>query len=131
MLDENLQLDDVIYKTSNTVEHFLQFITEDNKLVAFLRLSLPNQEINFSYLPIHSKEAMLREVHVYGRVVRLHTSSKSAQHIGLGKKLISKACEIAKENGYSHLNVISAVGTREYYRTLGFEDGNLYQTKEL
>lgn len=131
VLEENLQLDDVIYKTSNTVEHFLQFITEDNKLVAFLRLSLPNQEINFSYLPIHSKEAMIREVHVYGKVARLHTSSKSAQHIGLGKKLISKACEIAKENGYSHLNVISAVGTREYYRTLGFEDGNLYQTKEL
>ena len=39
--------------------------------------------------------------------------------------------EISREAGYSRLNVISAVGTREYYRHLGFIDRGLYQQKEL
>lgn len=129
--EENLKISDVAYKTSNTEEHFLQFVTLENRLVAFLRLSLPNQSIDFSNLPISANEAMIREVHVYGKVARLHSSSKSAQHIGLGKKLIDHACSIAKQNAFRRINVISAVGTREYYRTLGFEDRDLYQSKNL
>ena len=38
---------------------------------------------------------------------------------------------MAREAGYKRINVISAVGTREYYRALGFADRGLYQQKEL
>ena len=74
---------------------------------------------------------MIREVHVYGAVAALGHASTGAQHTGLGRKLIARACEIAREAGYKRINVISAVGTREYYSTLGFEQHDLYQQKEL
>jgi threonyl-tRNA synthetase len=39
--------------------------------------------------------------------------------------------EIAKEKGFEKLQVISAIGTREYYRKQEFEDGALYQYIQL
>lgn len=36
--------------------------------------------------------------------------------------LIERACDIARENGYTAINVISAIGTRGYYRKQGFTD---------
>ena len=74
---------------------------------------------------------MIREVHVYGTVAGLHKTGKGAQHLGLGKQLIKTAASIAEEHGYSKLNVISSVGTREYYRKQGFGDNGLYQQMEL
>ena len=74
---------------------------------------------------------MIREVHVYGRASSLHKAGTSAQHRGLGKQLIERACQIAHENGYRKINVISAIGTREYYRSLGFVDNGLYQQRVL
>jgi elongator complex protein 3 len=47
--------------------------------------------------------------------------------MGLGRKLIDRAREIAAKAGHRDLAVISAVGTRAYYRGLDFEDGRLYQ----
>ena len=82
-------------------------------------------------MPVVPGEAMIREVHVYGMATQLGAGGTSAQHLGLGRRLIERASEIAREAGYSRLNVISAVGTREYYRHLGFIDHGLYQQKEL
>ena len=45
--------------------------------------------------------------------------------------LIERACQIARESDYRAINVISAVGTRAYYRKLGFVDNGLYQQKSL
>ena len=74
---------------------------------------------------------MIREVHVYGKVARLHEAGEGAQHAGLGKRLVEEACAQAREAGYSAINVISSVGTRIYYRGLGFDDNGLYQRKSL
>lgn len=81
--------------------------------------------------PLAAGEAMIREVHVYGAVAALGHASTGAQHTGLGHKLVARACDIAREAGYGRINVISAVGTREYYASLGFEQHSLYQQKEL
>ena len=77
--------------------------------------------------------AIIREVHVYGKVVQIGSNQDGrAQHLGLGKKLIQKAVEIAGFLNYSKLAVISAIGTREYYQKQGFERNNgLYQVKNL
>jgi elongator complex protein 3 len=118
------------YTTTVSNEYFLQWLTLDNKIAGFLRLSLPNQSYVAAHqfeLPVGPGEAMIREVHVYGKVAGVHKTSDGAQHLGLGKKLIKAAGEIAKTNGYNKLNVISSVGTREYYRGLGFADNGLYQ----
>ena len=76
---------------------------------------------------------MIREVHVYGRVASIgkDAGQANAQHIGLGKKLIERACEIGREQGFSQINVISSVGPREYYRKQGFADAGLYQVRGL
>lgn len=131
---DRLSLVDCAYATSNTQEHFLQWVTDENKIAGFLRLSFPD----VAYIRVHQHElpealgqAMIREVHVYGQVANLHKADGSAQHQGLGRQLVEKACSLARAEGFSRINVISSIGTREYYRMLGFEDGLLYQSKVL
>ena len=129
----SLALEDVTYRTTATDEHFLQWVAPDGRIAGFLRLSLPHPDAVAALggeSPIGPGEAMIREVHVYGRVARLHAAG-STQHIGLGKQLVNRAAAIAREAGYGKLNVISAIGTREYYRKLGFEDAGLYQRLQL
>ena len=117
-----LRLDCVAYSTSVTDERFLQWVTPDGRIAGFCRLSLPCDR----------DEAMIREVHVYGRVAPLHGGEQGgAQHIGLGRQLVEEACRLADEAGYGAINVISSVGTRNYYRGLGFEDAGLYQRRVL
>lgn len=167
---DSLRLDIVSYQTSNTSERFLQWITPDNRIAGFLRLSLPSAEYirgvecgsecgaageagrgaahegecgaadgagpgcataSARVLPVLPGEAMIREVHIYGVATHLGEDGSSAQHSGLGRRLIERACDIARDAGYERINVISAVGTRAYYRRLGFVECGLYQQREL
>ena len=129
---EDLQLRITTYETDATLEHFLSFETDDERLAGFLRLSLPIQEQDLP-LPELADHAMIREVHVYGPALNLgKDSSGEAQHMGLGSELIEKAKEMAREAGYGRIAVISAIGTREYYHKLhGFERDGLYMTTAL
>ena len=52
---------------------------------------------------------------------------QKSQHTGLGTKLIERAKTLSRQEGFGNLAVISSVGTREYYRRLGFKDRELYQ----
>ena len=129
-----LRMETVAYKTTNTRERFLQWVTADGRIAGFLRLSLPDAAYvreHAGELPIAAEEAMIREVHVYGMATRVGEEGHAAQHLGLGRRLVERACALAQDAGYRRINVISAVGTREYYRHLGFTDCGLYQQKEL
>lgn len=121
---DELQLEEIEYKTSIGEEIFLQYIGDSKKIAAFLRLSLPCRE---SFIDEIRYQALIREVHVYGNAASIGSRSSNAQHLGLGKKLIARARELSRERGFSKVAVISAIGTREYYRGIGFEDGSLYQ----
>ncbi len=117
------------YESSGGRETFLEFVTAEDRIAGFLRLRLPGtvsaDEIS---LPELAKRAIIREVHVYGAVVGLGEREEGrSQHVGLGRRLIAEALGIAARAGYGQVAVISSVGTREYYRRLGFEDGELYQ----
>lgn len=129
-----LSLDVFSFDTPATIEHFLQWVTPQGKIAGFLRLSLPRAEALGRWgdaLPIEPGQAMIREVHIYGFAERLDHEGNSAQHHGLGRALVARACRMARQAGYQRLNVISAVGTREYYRKLGFADAGLYQQIDL
>ncbi|HMM27047.1 MAG TPA: tRNA uridine(34) 5-carboxymethylaminomethyl modification radical SAM/GNAT enzyme Elp3 [Aggregatilineaceae bacterium] len=126
---EVLALDILEYTSSVGDELFLQFITPDRRIVAFLRLSLPAEPL---LLPELAGAAMIREVHVYGQSLAVGDEAPGrAQHSGLGARLIEEAAAIAAGRGYERLAVISAVGTRAYYRKRGFYDGALYQLRDL
>lgn len=132
--NDELSLSEVAYETTNTHEVFLQWVAPGNRIAGFLRLSMPNADYidaHVTALPIDAGEAMIREVHVYGRVAGLHQGGENARHRGLGRMLIERACDIARENGYTAINVISAIGTRGYYRKQGFTDNGLYQQRSL
>lgn len=128
---EALHLDALSYPTSVGREYFLQFITAERHIAGFLRLSLPNRQLS----PLHAElegAAIIREVHVYGQALGIgQEATGKAQHSGLGTRLIERAAEIARAHGYARLAVISAVGTRAYYRERAFEDGQLYQVRRL
>ena len=133
-----LELDVVSYTAPTSEERFLQWVTPEGKIAGFLRLSLPDQRFVVECMkrygddaPVGPREAMIREVHVYGVAARVGQEGVAAQHRGLGRALVARACELSREAGFERINVISAVGTREYYRSLGFTDHGLYQQKAL
>jgi len=117
------------YQTTKSKEIFLEYVTPKDDLLGFLRLSLPKEKAEIEEL---NNCSIIREVHIYGQSTPLNTEkSESAQHTGLGTKLISTAKEISQQQNYKKIAVISAVGTRKYYRKLDFSDGDLYQTKKV
>ena len=54
------------------------------------------------------------------------------QHKGLGRRLLTEAERICREEyGLKKISVISAVGTRDYYRKFGYTNNGPYVTKLL
>ncbi len=125
-----LRLDEQRYSTSSGEEVFLQWLTAERAIAGFLRLSLPEGEPLVAEL---RDAAVIREVHIYGQALGIGVlgGEDEAQHRGLGRRLVERAARIAAAAGHERLAVISAMGTRAYYRRLGFVDGDLYQMREL
>lgn len=127
---EDIKLEKIECKTSTSKEIFLSYKTKkDDKICGFLRLSLPKKIISRKHPLDELKDSsIIREVHVYGKVVGIDKKSKEgeSQHLGLGKELIKLAEDISKKKGYKKISVISAIGTREYYKKLGYKRNDLY-----
>ncbi|KAL8561726.1 Elongator subunit [Nucella lapillus] len=77
--------------------------------------------------------SIVRELHVYGSVVPVHARDPTKfQHQGFGMLLMEEAERIAREeHGARKIAVISGVGTRNYYRKIGYELEGPYMTKSL
>jgi elongator complex protein 3 len=126
---DSLKLESVRYETDATREVFLHYVTSSDRLAGFLRLSLPQTQPPIEEL---TGCAVIREVHVYGPALELgDRQAGTAQHAGLGTRLIEEAKRAACEADYERLTVIAAVGTRPYYRERGFERGELYMSCTL
>ena len=126
-----LQLGSMRYETDATTEHFLDYVTPNGRLAGFLRLSLPSPDVPRDEIleELHGC-AVIREVHILGPALEIGAASHGeAQHAGLGTRLVERAVQIARDGGYRRIAVISAIGTREYYRKIGFELGELYMAR--
>jgi elongator complex protein 3 len=77
--------------------------------------------------------SIVRELHVYGSAVPLQARDPTKfQHQGFGTLLMEEAERIAREEHLSEkILVISGVGTRHYYRKLGYELDGPYMSKRL
>lgn len=120
------------YRTRVTTEHFISFVTSEDKLAGFLRLSLPEPGAPDTGLPELHGAALIREVHVYGQSLALGSGKTgAAQHSGLGTQLLAHAEELARHRRFQQLAVISAIGTRRYYLDRGFQRDGLYLVKAI
>lgn len=122
-------LRDLTIPTQGGVEHLLTFEDQD-KLYSLLRLRLPTNPN--SLFPELRGAAIIREVHTYGKTVpHDNKTSTQTQHRGLGKQLIARAEAVARQAGYTKIAVISSIGTRDYYRHLGYSKDGYYMAKSL
>ena len=127
-----LKMDDLIYQVGAAEEHFISYVTPDDKLAGFIRLSLPKTGSADTGLADLAGAALIREVHVYGQSLAVGAEKEgAAQHAGLGTRLLQEAERIAKQNGYRRMAVISAVGTKQYYLDRGFERGEHYLVRAI
>lgn len=109
-------------------EVFLSWESQDESvLFGFLRLRLPPPRTT-PIFPELIDTALVRELHVYGRTFAVGTTIATAsvgnvgvaQHLGIGRRLLATAEQIAKTAGYRRMAVISGVGVRRYYETSGY-----------
>ena len=140
------------YKASGGDEYFISFESKDEKYIyGFCRLRLSkelgyiddikprihrkgkedNIEKKINLFPFLNGCAIIRELHVYGNMTKVDNDNFHIQHMGLGKRLIRKAEEIAVANKYKKIAVISGVGVRKYYEKRGFTFDNNYMIKDL
>jgi elongator complex protein 3 len=120
---------DLVYRAGDGQEHFLSLVSADDALAAYARLSLPEGVVP---LPELEGAALLRELHVVGPSVELGSGLEGApQHQGLGARLLAWGEAIAGRHGYRTLAVISALGTRGYYRRQGYSLEGTYMVRNL
>jgi len=117
------------YEACDGTEYFLSYEdVETDILIAHLRLRLP-------YEP-HRAElqhaALVRDLHVYGELVGLgERKEQSWQHRGYGTRLLQKAEEIAADDGYRKMAVMSGLGVRDYYARFGYQREGPFMVKDL
>ena len=129
---DTLQFNDLVYNPAYSEEHFLSFVTPEDQIAGYLRLSLPGSNAPKLEMADLENAALIREVHVYGQSLAVgHEQAGAAQHVGLGTNLLIKAEGIAYANGFARLAVIAAIGTRRYYENRGFTRGELYMIRDL
>ncbi len=112
----------------------------------FLSLSEPTRDVVYGYLRLRMVEnpfhpdlvpgpcLVIRELRVLGREVPLlgPVHGVSYQHRGLGKRLLGEAERICREDYQAReVFVLSGIGVKPYYRSLGFVDRGVYLRKAL
>jgi ELP3 family radical SAM enzyme/protein acetyltransferase len=111
------------YNASNDREFFISCESPDKKILyGFVRLRLVRKQNQCYYVfPELRDAALIRELHVYSNMQSVGTNGeKSHQHTGIGKRLMAKAEEVAKLNGFTKISVISGQGVKGYYAKLGY-----------
>ena len=124
------QLHTTKYKASGGTEFFISYENKNQDvLYGYVRMRFP-------YKPerkeISKDSAIIRELKVVGTITPIGAKENDKiQHKGIGKMLMKEAERIAKEHGKTKMVVISAIGTREYYRKLGYTKEGCYMVKEI
>ncbi len=128
---ENVKLNRINYDSSGGKEVFLSYEDKNESIYGFLRLRKPS--VNAHRDEVKQDTCIVREIHVYGKSLKLGEKEKDEiQHSGLGKNLMKEAEKISKEEfDAKKILVISAVGTREYYQKLGYSLYGPYMSKTL
>ncbi|XP_045391504.1 elongator complex protein 3 isoform X1 [Lemur catta] len=120
------------YVANGGWETFLSYEDPDQDiLIGLLRLRKCSEE-TFRF-ELGGGVSIVRELHVYGTVVPVSSRDPTKfQHQGFGMLLMEEAERIARdEHGSGKIAVISGVGTRNYYRKIGYRLQGPYMVKML
>ena len=123
---------DASYLNNNT--WFYNGEKENGIVYGFVRLRLSkNSGGNGTHFPNLVGCALIRELHVYGEVVSTDDVDQetSFQHKGIGKQLMQYAENMAYNNGYNKVAVISGIGVKQYYAKLGYNETDTYMIKKF
>lgn len=117
------------YEASDGFEIFLSYESKE-AIVGFVRFRVLSGEAHRQEL---QNSSMIRELKVFGNVVPVgQKNGEDWQHRGYGKLLISEAERISREEfGIPRIAVISGIGVRNYFRSLGYELNGPYMMKNL
>jgi elongator complex protein 3 len=105
---------------------------ENDVLIGYLRLRIPSEKAHRSEVKDRPC-SIVRELHIYGQLVPVGRHlTKAWQHKGYGRILLTEAERISTENyRLKKILVISALGTKEYYRRFGYGYDGIYMSKTL
>jgi elongator complex protein 3 len=130
---EDIQILTTNYDASDGEEVFISAEEpESDVLVGYLRLRIPSDKAHRQ--EIRSEPcAIVRELHVCGSLVPVGKHRSEAwQHKGFGNVLLAKAEEMVKDRyDLRKMLVISALGTKQYYKRLGYTYDGAYMSKVL
>src|SRR5271157_203917 len=116
------------YKVCGGLEHFISFEEPNiDALIGFTRLRFPCRP----HRPELEGAAIIRELHVYGRMVPIGENNENWQHRGYGAELLKTAEELAKESGFKKLAILSGIGAKQYYLKLGFQYDGPYMSRRI
>jgi elongator complex protein 3 len=118
------------YPASGGRELFLAWEEPVSDTVAgFLRLRFPSDKTEGGL-----SAPVVRELKVLGAEVAVGAGAggpSEYQHRGFGRLLMERAIEHGRSQGFDRIHVLSAVGTRPYYRKLGFAADGPHMTKPV
>ncbi len=118
------------YEASQGKEYFISYEAEDrSKIFGFVRLR--SQDLEKHWYEELQDCALIRELHVYGRLVPISEEKNAVQHKGFGRKLLAEAEKIAQQQGYKKIAVIAGVGVRKYYEKHNYKLEQEYMIKDI
>eukprot|EP01063_Lacrimia_lanifica_P031282 TRINITY_DN5123_c0_g1_i1.p1 TRINITY_DN5123_c0_g1~~TRINITY_DN5123_c0_g1_i1.p1 ORF type:complete len:717 (+),score=227.05 TRINITY_DN5123_c0_g1_i1:69-2219(+) len=124
------------YAASRGTEYFIAVETPDrNTIFGFCRLRVPPEDAAPAFRELRGA-GLIRELHVYGQLIpTAERDASHAQNVGFGRLLLAEAERLAQTHRLPRCAVIAGVGSRNYYRKLGYAldtsgDGG-FMVKEL
>jgi elongator complex protein 3 len=130
---DDVQISTLKYEASEGEEVFIS--AEDlvnDILIGYLRLRIPSAH---AHRPEINAEpcSIVRELHVYGPLVPVGKhKAKAWQHKGYGEALLVEAERVTEEEyNRRKVVVISALGTKQYYKRFGYQHDGPYMSKKL
>jgi len=129
---ENIKIRVQRYEASEGEEFFISAEDKANDvLIGYLRLRFPSEKAHRSEISGRNA-SLIRELRVCGELVPVGKHLEEAfQHRGWGQRLIEEAERISRGDGIEKILVTSALGTKEYYKKLGYTYDGVYMSKKL
>jgi elongator complex protein 3 len=130
---KNVQILAMRYEASEGQEIFISAEDPENDvLIGYLRVRVPSEKAHRPEVKA-TPCTIVRELHVYGSLVPVGEHFAEAwQHKGYGSILLAKAERMTVEDyGFKKILVISALGTKQYYKRFGYNYDGVYMSKML